>query len=103
MASSSLTTAGSVDPADEAGGEVIFSSDGMDPLPPTKPPTLATPSSDGTAVLDSSNIQAQTAFEVFQGKLYYLSWCKLKKVDRNQKPEVPTYPHVPTAVLLLSV
>ena len=91
----STPTAGSTDPADEAGGEVIYSSDGLAPLDVTKPPvSVATPaagsgagdgkqqagapdgaSADGAegsdeAVLDSSGMNVMDAFEVFKGKIY---------------------------------
>ncbi|KAG7368124.1 dynamitin [Nitzschia inconspicua] len=77
-----------VDPADEAGGEVIFSSDGLAPVQVTKPPTVtqfaaadaATTTTTGDAddylVLDSESISPQMAFEVFKGKVYSVSTGK---------------------------
>jgi Dynamitin len=62
-----------VDPADEAGGEVIYSSDGLAPVQVTKPPSVAqttVPSDGDELVLDSETMPPQTAFEVFKGKVY---------------------------------
>jgi hypothetical protein len=64
---------GAADPADEAGGEVVYSSDGLSPPTEiTKPPTIAQAESTDkeSAVLDSDDIQASDAFEVFSGKVY---------------------------------
>ncbi|CAJ1957140.1 unnamed protein product [Cylindrotheca closterium] len=59
------------DPADEAGGEVIFSDDGLSPVAATKAPTLSQASTkDGETILDSDDFSPETAFEVFQGKVY---------------------------------
>lgn len=58
------------DPADEAGGEVVYSSDGLAPVPVTKPPSLPDLTVDEETILDSSSVSPQTAFEVFQGKVY---------------------------------
>ncbi|KAL3944579.1 MAG: hypothetical protein SGBAC_001345 [Bacillariaceae sp.] len=58
------------DAADEAGGEVIFSSDGLSPAAVTKPPTVSQSTSDGETILDSDDLAPETAFEVFQGKVY---------------------------------
>lgn len=58
------------DPADEAGGEEIFSSDGLSPVAVTKPPSVPQPTADGEAVLDSDDLAPEMAFEVFQGKVY---------------------------------
>jgi hypothetical protein len=63
---------GAADPADEAGGEVVYSSDGLSPEI-TKPPAIAqaAESTDKESfVLDSDDIQASDAFEVFSGKIY---------------------------------
>jgi hypothetical protein len=65
----------STDPADEAGGEVVYSSDGLSPTQVTKPPEISrnkNANMEGDeAVLDSDDyITPQTAFEVFQGKVY---------------------------------
>jgi hypothetical protein len=68
-----------VDPADEAGGEVIYASDGLAPVQVTKPPSVAQniPScfgdEDDDLVLDSEAMSPQTAFEVFKGKVYSVS------------------------------
>lgn len=65
---------GAADPADEAGGEVVYSSDGLSPMEITKPPAIAQAESSSTdkesSVLDSDDIQASDAFEVFSGKVY---------------------------------
>lgn len=66
------------DPADEAGGEVIYSSDGLAPVAVTAPKATmdAAASGDGPGeevdlvVLDSEQMPAERAFEVFQGKVY---------------------------------
>jgi hypothetical protein len=71
----------SMDPADKAGGEVIFTSDGLDPLEPPlalvrAPPLLSSnrrDASDGSPVdeLDtSSGTDVVQAFEIFAGKVY---------------------------------
>ncbi|KAL3929987.1 MAG: hypothetical protein SGARI_004611, partial [Bacillariaceae sp.] len=62
-----------VDPADEAGGEVIYSSDGMAPVAVVKPPSITQATKaegDDELVLDSEAMSPQTAFEVFKGKVY---------------------------------
>jgi myosin heavy subunit len=59
--------------ADEAAGEVIFSSDGLEPPILTSPPPLPPPSNqndDDKAVLETTGISADQAFEVFAGKMY---------------------------------
>lgn len=78
--------------ADEAGGEVYFSSDGLDPLPIPNPPALTShhtssdaPTDDGTTydsktssnqtyndVLESDthSIQPEKAFEIFRGRVF---------------------------------
>mmetsp|Transcript_12347 Transcript_12347/g.17225 ORF Transcript_12347/g.17225 Transcript_12347/m.17225 type:complete len:369 (+) Transcript_12347:30-1136(+) len=60
------------DAADEAGGEAIFSSDGLETVPiPTKPAFSTSQEEDGEDVLDSGDVVAPTeAFELFSGKLY---------------------------------
>lgn len=58
------------DPADEAGGEEIFSSDGLSPVAVTKAPTISQAATDGETILDSDDFAPETAFEVFQGKVY---------------------------------
>jgi hypothetical protein len=59
-------------PADEAGGEAIFSSDGLAPLPVVSPPvfTSVTSVADGETILDTGDIHPSEAFEVFRGKVY---------------------------------
>lgn len=59
------------DPADEAGGEVVYSSDGLAPTPITKPPEIPTVKSEGEDEVSSEAFSPQEAFEMFQGKLYY--------------------------------
>jgi hypothetical protein len=58
--------------ADEAAGEVIFSSDGLEPPLVTSPPPLpsSTPDDDDKAVWETTGISAAQAFEVFAGKVY---------------------------------
>lgn len=97
------------DPADEAGGEVIYSSDGLAPLDSTKPPmSVASPTaagaggdgkqqgSDGAAgaegavdseeaVLDSSGMNVVDAFEVFKGKIY-----SVKTIETTPGAKHPT-------------
>eukprot|EP00521_Asterionellopsis_glacialis_P006782 CAMPEP_0195281034 /NCGR_PEP_ID=MMETSP0707-20130614/508_1 /TAXON_ID=33640 /ORGANISM="Asterionellopsis glacialis, Strain CCMP134" /LENGTH=375 /DNA_ID=CAMNT_0040339873 /DNA_START=31 /DNA_END=1158 /DNA_ORIENTATION=- len=60
------------DAADEAGGEAIFASDGLESVPiPTKPAFSSSREEDGEDVLDSGDVVAPTeAFELFSGKLY---------------------------------
>jgi hypothetical protein len=57
--------------ADQAGGEIVFSSDGLDPLP-VPPPKVsnAVASETEDAELVSESFLAEGAFEVFAGKLY---------------------------------
>ena len=68
--------------ADQAGGEIVFSSDGLDPLPaPTKPPRILQQQKEyDTAVskdkdddddgVQEDTVPAERAFEMFAGKLY---------------------------------
>lgn len=69
-----------VDPADEAGGEVIFSSDGLAPVQVAKPPSITqsttTVANEDELVLDSEAMSPQLAFEVFKGKVYSVSTGK---------------------------
>jgi hypothetical protein len=58
------------DPADEAGGEVFYSSDGMTPVAATKPPPVQQSLPSEETVLDSDDFSPETAFEVFSGKVY---------------------------------
>lgn len=58
------------DPADEAGGEVVFSSDGLSAATVAKPPPVPQSSGEGETVLDSDDLTPEMAFEVFQGKVY---------------------------------
>lgn len=62
-----------MDPADEAGGEVVYSDDGLAPAAITKPPDVparVVADDDGEQVLTSEDLSPQLAFEVFQGKIY---------------------------------
>jgi hypothetical protein len=68
-----MATPPTTDPADEAGGEVVFASDGLAPTPLTKPPEMTNTSRElvqGEDVVDSETSSPQRAFEVFQGKVY---------------------------------
>ena len=58
--------------ADQAGGEVVYSSDGLDPLPlPLKPPQVPTfVSSNDDAVVSQDSVSTEQPFEVFADKLY---------------------------------
>lgn len=77
------------DPADEAGGEIVYSSDGLSPVAATKPPEVNQqniPSEE--AVLDSDDLSPETAFEVFQGKVYSTatSGNTRKKAKEDESP-----------------
>jgi len=71
-----------VDPADEAGGEIVYSDDGIAPAIITKPPEI--PRRDGVTtdeggnddnnILTSEDLPPQLAFEIFQGKVYSSSY-----------------------------
>lgn len=79
------------DPADEAGGEIVYSSDGLAPIPISKPPVVLQKgnadrqqgsdeivandkdNNDNDEYLDSDEIPPQLAFEIFQGKVYTAS------------------------------
>lgn len=53
-------------------GEVVYSSDGLEPIP-VKPPKIEGPKTgigEEDAVFDSEEVSPQLAFEVFQGKRY---------------------------------
>ena len=54
--------------ADEAGGEVVYSSDGLAALP--RPPAIPAKASEGSDGLDTKEYSAEEAFEVFSGKVY---------------------------------
>ena len=61
--------------ADAAGGEAIYSSDGLPPLPAPIPPIksrqdVPAPDDDGNAILDSESMSPTDAFEVFGGRAY---------------------------------
>jgi len=57
--------------ADAAGGEAIYSSDGLPPLPaPVPPVTSSGATDDADNVLDSDHVSPAAAFEVFGGKAY---------------------------------
>lgn len=69
-----MATPPTTDPADEAGGEVVYASDGLAPTPITKPPEV--PERElvqGEDVVDSDTSSPQHAFEIFQGKVYSTS------------------------------
>ena len=74
MTSSKQDTAASG--ADAAGGEAIYSSDGLPPLPAPVPPIKsrqdvpASGETDGDAILDSESMSLTDAFEVFGGRAY---------------------------------
>mmetsp|Transcript_37451 Transcript_37451/g.90857 ORF Transcript_37451/g.90857 Transcript_37451/m.90857 type:complete len:353 (+) Transcript_37451:98-1156(+) len=77
------------DPADEAGGEVIFSSDGLSPVAVTKPPAVSqATTTDGETILDSDELAPETAFEVFQGKVYSAQGVN-KFVPKSNEDETP--------------
>ena len=57
--------------ADAAGGEAIYSSDGLPPLPAPVPPVISSGAiGDADNVLDSDHVSPAAAFEVFGGKAY---------------------------------
>ena len=57
--------------ADAAGGEAIYSSDGLPPLPAPAPPVASSGATDDADnVLDSDHVSPAAAFEVFGGKAY---------------------------------
>eukprot|EP00563_Minutocellus_polymorphus_P000719 CAMPEP_0181044670 /NCGR_PEP_ID=MMETSP1070-20121207/13391_1 /TAXON_ID=265543 /ORGANISM="Minutocellus polymorphus, Strain NH13" /LENGTH=94 /DNA_ID=CAMNT_0023123133 /DNA_START=118 /DNA_END=399 /DNA_ORIENTATION=- len=82
------TAAASSSGADAAGGEAIYSSDGLPPLPAPVPPVsrsrrdaaassssddaadAADADADADAVLDSDHMSPTDAFEVFGGRAY---------------------------------
>jgi hypothetical protein len=77
MTGSSKDTAGAG--ADAAGGEAIYSSDGLPPPPAPVPPIRSAEAGDadnndglgaGAAVLDSDSMSPADAFEVFGGRAY---------------------------------
>ena len=70
------------DAADEAAGEEIFSSDGRDPPIVTSPPPLKTAPEDAEdgdkALLETTGMSAEEAFEVFAGKIYPIKSASAK-------------------------
>lgn len=58
--------------ADAAGGEAIYSSDGLPPLPAPVPPPIKPrqEADDDDAILDSESMSPTDAFEVFGGRAY---------------------------------
>ena len=57
--------------ADAAGGEAIYSSDGLPPLPAPVPPIKSRQEADDDdAILDSESMSPTDAFEVFGGRAY---------------------------------
>jgi hypothetical protein len=80
------STLNMADPADEAGGEVVYSSDGMTPVAATKPPPVQQSLPSEETVLDSDDFAPETAFEVFQGKVYSTSTATKKMSKENESP-----------------
>eukprot|EP00565_Helicotheca_tamesis_P006211 CAMPEP_0185724586 /NCGR_PEP_ID=MMETSP1171-20130828/1023_1 /TAXON_ID=374046 /ORGANISM="Helicotheca tamensis, Strain CCMP826" /LENGTH=375 /DNA_ID=CAMNT_0028392467 /DNA_START=106 /DNA_END=1233 /DNA_ORIENTATION=+ len=76
--------------ADEAGGEAIYSSDGLPSLP-SPPPPIPQPKKqeddkDDDAVIEyDGTINATSAFEVFSGKVFSSS-SSMKHVDKGETP-----------------
>mmetsp|Transcript_25055 Transcript_25055/g.54624 ORF Transcript_25055/g.54624 Transcript_25055/m.54624 type:complete len:425 (-) Transcript_25055:2079-3353(-) len=74
MADTAATAAAASSGADAAGGEAIYSSDGLPPLPTPIPPIKskidASAAATDDAVLDSDSVSPSDAFEVFGGKAY---------------------------------
>mmetsp|Transcript_46960 Transcript_46960/g.142207 ORF Transcript_46960/g.142207 Transcript_46960/m.142207 type:complete len:289 (-) Transcript_46960:1309-2175(-) len=71
MSSSKVISGGAGDSPDAAGGEAVFSSDGLPPLPVPPPPIPAPersgPEDDG---IDLGGVAPERAFEVFSGRVY---------------------------------
>jgi len=75
------------DPADEAGGEVVYCSDGLLPIPITKPPEIKSVKPvDGEDELCSEEVSPQAAFEMFQGKLYSTQRTSVSPILSNETP-----------------
>lgn len=74
------------DPADEAGGEVVYSSDGLAPITVTKPPKVQQQVVSEETVLDSDDLSPETAFEVFQGKVYSTATAGASKKPSDESP-----------------
>lgn len=75
------------DPADEAGGEVVYSSDGLAPTPINKPPEIKTVKPDDSEdELYSEALTPQHAFEMFQGKLYSTQRASDLPIISNETP-----------------
>lgn len=85
-----------MDPADEAGGEVVYASDGFSPTPIRRPPSIPSQSVysndemnnyNAETVLDSEEVSPQRAFEVFNGKVYSVqTMAKTTPIDRKETP-----------------
>lgn len=76
-----------VDAADEAGGETVFSSDGMDPLPIPKAPVISENSwLEGEALLETTT--PHTPFH-FQGESPRAKLVRLQKEVSELKKELP--------------
>lgn len=91
MASSSSSAAEHA--ADEAGGEAIFSSDGLAPLPAVVAPppvfvaAAAITAANGETILDTGDVRHPLeAFEVFRGKVYPPSRPVKTVVATNETP-----------------
>lgn len=71
MSSSKVSGSGAGDSPDAAGGEAVFSSDGLPPLPAPPPPIpmpdRSGPQDDG---IDLGAVSPDRAFEVFSGRVY---------------------------------
>ncbi|CAB9497861.1 FR47-like protein [Seminavis robusta] len=78
--------------ADEAAGEVIFSSDGLPPTtisPRKRPSTLEKVDDGDMTVLDSGDTNPAVAFEIFSGKVYPVSSAQPKSTTGIIKSETP--------------
>lgn len=78
--------------ADEAAGEEIFTSEGRDPPIVTSPPPLKQPdtvSDDDKALLETTGLPAEEAFEVFAGKLYPIKSNSSSSTTTTGVPETP--------------
>eukprot|EP00980_Cylindrotheca_fusiformis_P009889 scaffold2189_cov116-Cylindrotheca_fusiformis.AAC.9 len=87
------------DPADEAGGEVVYSSDGLSPVTVSKPPPVQQhQQQEEEAVLDSDDLAPETAFEVFQGKVYSTATTGGKSKAKNDESPVERLARLSTEV-----
>ena len=73
--------------AEEAAKEEIFSSDGQEPpIVISPPPVNVSETQDEKAVLDTSGVAPEDAFEVFAGKLYPIKVAVAKPVGVPETP-----------------